>query len=67
MIKEFGLPYIVHLLLVIFIGPLWAGIIRVVRGKVILGILYIISGGFFAVGWIIDIVMMLTKKDLWAI
>lgn len=64
MINEFGLSYVVHLLLFIFVGALWGGVIRIVRGKTLIGILYIITGGFFGIGWIIDLIALLTKKDL---
>ena len=64
MINEFGLSYVVHLLLVIFLAGLWGGIIRIVRGKALIGVLYILTGGFFLIGWIIDLVSMITKKNL---
>ena len=63
MINEFGLDYVVHLLLLIFVGALWGGIIRIVRGKVLIGVLYILTGAFFGIGWIIDLINMLTKKN----
>lgn len=62
--KEFGLPWIAHLLLLIFVGPIWGGIIRIVRGNVIVGVLHIITFGFFGILWIIDVVTMFTKKDI---
>lgn len=64
MINEFGLSYVVHLLLMIFVGGLWGGVIRIVRGKTVIGVLYILTGGFFGIGWIIDIIAMLTKKNV---
>lgn len=46
MINEFGLDYVVHLVLLIFVGALWGGVIRIVRGKVVIGVLYILTGAF---------------------
>ena len=54
----------VNLILTIFFDPLVQGINRVLRGKAVVGILWIITGGIFGIGWIIDIVTMLTKKDI---
>jgi len=47
----------------IFVGALWGGVIRIVRGKVLIGVLYILTGAFFGIGWIIDLINMLTKKN----
>lgn len=63
MIKDFGLPWIVHVVLLIVLPVLWGAIIRLTRGKILLGILYLITGGYFFIGWIIDIVQILTKKN----
>lgn len=63
MINEFGLDYVVHLVLLIFVGVLWGGVIRIVRGKVVIGVLYILTGAFFGIGWLIDLINMLTKKN----
>ncbi|MGE4342589.1 MAG: hypothetical protein AB7E23_05850 [Bacilli bacterium] len=63
MINEFGLDYVVHLILMIFAGVLWGGVIRIVRGKTLMGVLYILTGGFFFIGWILDIINLLTKKN----
>jgi tryptophan-rich sensory protein len=54
----------INLLLTIFFDPLIQGINRVLRGKLIIGILWIITGGVFGVGWIIDVVTMLLNKDI---
>ena len=63
MINEFGLDYVVHLILLIFIGAIWGGVIRIVRGNVVIGVLYILTGGFFGIGWLIDPINLLTKKN----
>jgi len=62
--KEFNLPWIAHLLLIIFFAPIWGAVIRIVRGKTLLGILYLITGAFFGIGWIIDIITMIVNKNI---
>lgn len=59
-----NLDWTVNLILTIFLDPLVQGINRVLRGRVIAGIVWIITGGLFGIGWIIDIVTMITKKDI---
>ena len=51
----------VSLLLCFFFGGL--GIHRFYEGKIITGILYLFSFGFFGVGWFIDIVRILLKPN----
>ena len=63
MVKDFGLPWIAHLLLQIFVGFLWGAIIRIGRGKLLWGILYLITGGLFGIGWIIDVVTLILNKN----
>ncbi|MCL2762733.1 MAG: TM2 domain-containing protein [Treponema sp.] len=58
------LDWIVNLLLTIFLDPLVQGINRILRGKVIIGILWFITGGLFGIGWIIDIITMLIHKKI---
>ncbi len=58
------LDYIVQLILTIFFDPLVQGINRVLRGNLIMGIVWIVTGGIFGIGWIIDIVTMVTQKDI---
>ena len=52
MVKEFGLPWIAHLLLQFFIGFIWGAVIRLVRGRLLWAIIYLITGGFIGIGWI---------------
>ncbi|WP_369413767.1 NINE protein [Brucepastera parasyntrophica] len=54
----------VNLILTIFFDPVWQGINRVLRGKTLIGIIWIITVGIFGIGWLIDIVTMITKKDI---
>jgi len=59
-----SLGWIVNLILTIFLDPIVQGINRVLRGKVIIGIIWIISGGLFGIGWLIDIITMIIHKDI---
>jgi TM2 domain-containing membrane protein YozV len=54
----------VNVILTLFFDPLWQGINRILRGKVIIGIVWIITGGLFGIGWLIDIITVITKKDI---
>ncbi|QQO10592.1 TM2 domain-containing protein [Breznakiella homolactica] len=54
----------INLILTIFFDPLWQGINRILRGKLLIGIIWIITAGIFGIGWIVDIVTMVTKKDI---
>ena len=55
-----GKPFTTTLILSIFLGGL--GIDRFYLGYTLLGILKLITGGFFGIWWIIDIVLILTRK-----
>ena len=59
-----SLGWLVNLILTIFFDPLVQGINRILRGKVIIGLLWIFTGGIFGIGWLIDIVTMLIHKDI---
>ena len=59
-----GLGWIICMILTIFFDPLIQGINRILRGKLIIGVLWIITGGIFGIGWIIDIVTMVIHKDI---
>ena len=63
MIKDFGLPWIAHVVLLIVLPVIWCAIFRITRGKLLLGILYFFTGGYFLIGWIIDIVQLILKKN----
>jgi tryptophan-rich sensory protein len=58
------LGWLVVLILTIFFDPLVQGINRILRGKLIIGVLWIVTGAIFGIGWIIDIVTMLIHKDI---
>lgn len=40
------------------------GIDRILRGKVLLGVIWLLTGALAGIGWILDIVFMLTKGKL---
>ncbi|MDL2229767.1 hypothetical protein LJC14_05910 [Treponema sp. OttesenSCG-928-L16] len=54
----------INLILTIFFDPLWQGINRILRGNLLVGILWIITCGIFGIGWLIDIITMITRKDI---
>ena len=58
------LGWIVNLILTIFFDPLVQGINRILKGRVIIGILWIITIGIFGIGWIIDIITVLLYKKI---
>ena len=58
------LGWLVNFILTIFFDPLVQGINRILRGKVIFGIIWILTVGLFGIGWLIDIITMLINKDI---
>jgi len=58
------LNWLIKLVLTIFFDPLVQGINRILRGKVIIGLLWIITSGVFGIGWLIDILTVLINKDI---
>ena len=58
------LDWVVKIILTLFFDPLVQGINRILRGKVIIGILWIITIGIFGIGWLIDIITVIIKKDI---
>jgi hypothetical protein len=61
-IDKLGWP--VNVILTIFLDPIVQGINRILRGKVIIGLLWIITGGLFVIGWIIDIITIIFNKKI---
>ncbi len=49
--------YLVVLLLVIFLG--WLGVHRFYVGKNGTGIMFLLTGGFFGIGWFVDFLTVL--------
>ncbi len=61
-----GLPWIVKLLLVIFYD-IYGALVRIARGDVagiVIGVLQIVTGNFFAIAWIIDLITVIVKKEV---
>jgi len=59
------LPWIVQVILTIIpIGIIVQGINRMLKGRIIIGILWIITFGLFIIGWIIDIFSVIFKKKI---
>ena len=60
----FGLPYVVSVILAIIPFTAWllGAITRLLEGKIVAGILRLIGPGFIM--WILDIVFMITKKQI---
>ena len=58
------LDWLVKLILTIFLDPLVQGINRILRGKVIIGLIWIFTGGIFGIGWLVDIITMILNKDI---
>jgi TM2 domain-containing membrane protein YozV len=54
----------INVILTLFFDPLWQGINRIMRGKVIIGIIWIITCGLFGIGWLIDLITVIVKKDI---
>ena len=58
------LGWFINLILTIFFDPVVQGINRILRGRFIIGIIWIITGGLFGIGWVIDVLTMLIHKDI---
>ena len=60
------LPWIVQILLVI-VYDIYGALIRITRGDttgIVVGILQLVTGNFFGIMWIIDLVTIIAKKDI---
>lgn len=60
------LPWIVQILLVI-VYDIYGALIRITKGDtmgIVIGVLQLITGNFFGILWIIDLVTILVKKDI---
>ena len=61
-----GLPWIVKLLLVIFYD-LYGALKRISQGDVkgiVVGVLMLVTGNFFGIMWVIDLVTIILKKEV---
>ncbi len=60
------LPWIVQILLVV-VYDIYGALIRITRGDtvgIVVGILQLVTGNFFGILWIIDLVTIIAKKDI---
>jgi hypothetical protein len=58
------LGWLVVLILTIFFDPLIQGINRILKGKLLFGIIWIITCGLLGIGWLIDIICVLLYKNI---
>ena len=61
-----GLPWIAKLLLVIFYD-IYGALFRISRGDttgIVVGVLQLVTGNFFGILWIIDLVTIIAKKEI---
>jgi TM2 domain-containing membrane protein YozV len=58
------LGWIANVILTIFFDPIVQGINRILRGKVIIGLIWIITVGILGIGWIIDIITVILNKKI---
>jgi hypothetical protein len=61
------LPWIAVLLLVVFADGIYGGLYRITKGDttgIVIGILWIVTGGLFGIGWIIDLVTVVVNKKI---
>jgi len=58
------LGWLINIVLTIFFDPVVQGINRVLRGRLIIGVIWIFTGGLFGIGWVIDVITMLFQKDI---
>ena len=58
------LDWIIKLVLTIFFDPVAMGVNRILRGNLLMGLIWIVTGGLFGIGWLIDIVTMVLNKDI---
>jgi len=58
------LGWIANVILTIFFDPIIQGINRILRGRVIIGLLWIITVGIFGIGWLIDIITVILNKKI---
>ena len=61
-----GLPWIVKLLLVI-VYDIYGALYRISRGDtvgIVVGVLQLITGNFFGIFWLIDLITVIVKKEV---
>ena len=61
-----GLPWVLKLVLVIF-GDIYGILYRISKGDtagIVVGVLQLITGNFFGIFWLIDLITVITKKEV---
>ena len=61
-----GLPWIAQLLLVIFYD-IYGALYRISSGTtqgIVIGALQLVTGNFLGIMWVVDLVTIITKKDI---
>ena len=61
-IKAGRIP-VLHILL----GGIYGGLYRISRGDtkgIVMGVIWILSGGFFIVGWVFDLIAIIKNEEL---
>lgn len=58
------LGWLPNVILTLFFDPIVQGINRILRGRVIVGIIWIITGSLFCIGWIIDLITIVVSKKI---
>ena len=61
-----GLPWILKVLLVVF-GDIYGVIYRICKGDttgIVVGVLQLVTVNFFGILWLIDLITMITKKEV---
>ncbi|HBP25880.1 MAG TPA: NINE protein [Acholeplasmatales bacterium] len=53
------LSKLIKFILTFFLGVILGGVYRILKGRVIVGILWILTAGFFGIGVVIDLVTVL--------
>jgi len=64
MISGISASWVICFVCTILFDPVFQGIHRIIRGRVIIGLIWMFTYGLFGVGWIIDVFTMLFKKDI---
>jgi hypothetical protein len=53
-----------NVILTVLADPVWQGLNRLLRGRPLAALIWFLTGGFFGIGWLIDIYTVVTQKDI---
>lgn len=59
-----GLNVIFKFIIALFLDPIIFGIYRIAKGKVLIGVIWIITLGLFGIGWIIDLITIVLHNKV---